>query len=77
MPQENTRTYVASFHSQNLRTWEAGSGYLWNVTNSVTGEIIAQGEAPSRENAMIDAAQAAGADWGGAKWRSPGEDNED
>jgi hypothetical protein len=77
MPQENTRTYIASFQSQNLRIWGAESGYLWKVTNSVTGEIIAQGEALSRENAMIDAAQAAGADWGSAKWRSPGEDNED
>ena len=77
MPQEKTRTYVASFQNQSLRTWEAESGYLWKVTNSVTGEIVAQGEALSRENAMIDAAQSAGADWGSARWRSLGEDNED
>jgi hypothetical protein len=77
MPQENTRTYVASFQNNNLRTWETESGYLWKVTNSVTGEIIAQGEALSQENAMIGAAQAAGADWGNARWRSLGEDNED
>ena len=77
MPEENTRTYVASFRDHNLRTWETESGYLWKVTNAVTGDIIAQGEALSWETAMIDAAQAAGADWGSARWRSPGEDNED
>jgi hypothetical protein len=74
MPQETTRTWVASFKNQNLRAWETEDGYLWNVTNSVTGETIAQGEAVSREDAMIDAAQAAGADWGSARWRSPGEE---
>ena len=74
MPQEDTRTWVASFKNQNLRAWETEDGYLWNVTNSVTGETIAQGEAVSREDAMIDAAQAAGADWGSARWRSPGEE---
>jgi hypothetical protein len=77
MPQDDTRTCVASFRNQNLRTWETNSGYPWQVTNSVTGELIAQGEAISRENAMIDAAQAAGADWGNARWRSLGEDQED
>ena len=77
MPQENTRTYVASFQNHNLRTWEAEQGYRWEVTNSVTGETIAQGESPSRENAMIEAARAAGADWGRARWRSPGEEDED
>ena len=77
MPQENTKTCVASFQNHNLLTWEAESGYLWNVTNSATGEIIAQGEGLSQEKAMIDAAQAAGADWGNARWRSLGEDNED
>ncbi len=77
MPQENTRTYIASFQNHNLRAWEAENGYLWKVTNSITGEIVAQGEAISRENAMIDAAQVAGADWGSARWRSLGEDNED
>jgi hypothetical protein len=73
--QENTRTWVASFQNRNLRTWETNSGYPWNVTNSVTGEIIAQGEALSREDALIEAAQAAGADWGSAKWRSLSQDN--
>ena len=77
MSQENTRTYVASFQNHSLRTWEAENGNLWKVTNSVTGEIVAEGEALSRENAMIDAARAAGADWGSARWRSLGEDNED
>jgi hypothetical protein len=74
---ENTRTYVASFRKHNLRTWETKSGYLWEVTNAGTGEIMARGEAQSRENAMIDAAQAAGADWGNARWRSAGEEDED
>jgi len=71
------RTYDASFQNQNLRTWETKGGYLWKVTNSLTGEIIAQGEALSQENAMIGAAQAAGADWGSARWRSLGDDSED
>jgi hypothetical protein len=77
MPEENIRTYVASFRDQNLRTWQTESGHLWEVTNSVTGEIIARGEALTRENAMIGAAEAAGADWGNARWRSPGEDDDD
>jgi hypothetical protein len=77
MPQENTRTWIASFQNRILQTWETGSGYLWKVTNSITGEIIAQGETLSRENAMIGAAEAAGADWGSARWRSLAEDNED
>jgi hypothetical protein len=77
VPQEDTRAWVASFQNHNLRTWGTKSGYLWKVTNSVTEEIIAQGEAPSREDAMIDAAQAAGADWGSARWRSLSEDSED
>jgi hypothetical protein len=77
MPQENTRTWVASFQDRSLRSWETKGGYPWKVTNSITGDIIAQGEALSRENAMIDAAQAAGADWGSARWRSLSEDNED
>jgi hypothetical protein len=77
MPQENIRTYVASFRNHDLRTWETKSGYLWEVTKADTGETVAQGEAVSRENAMIDAAQAAGADWGNARWRSPGEEDED
>jgi hypothetical protein len=77
MPHENIRTWVASFQDHNLRAWETERGYLWEVTNSVTGEVIAQGEAPSRENALIDAAQAAGADWGSARWQSPGENNAD
>jgi hypothetical protein len=75
MPQENTRTYVASFRDRNLRTWETESGYRWKVTNSDTEEIVGEGEALSMENAMIGAAQAAGADWGSARWRSPGDDN--
>ena len=69
MSQENTRTYVASFPDLNLRTWETRSRYRWKVTNSVTGEIIAQGKALSQANAMIGAAYAVGADWGGARWR--------
>jgi len=77
MPPENATTYVASFQDRNLRTWETNSAHTWEVTNSVTGEIIANGEALSREDAMVAAAQAAGADWGSARWRSPGEDNED
>jgi hypothetical protein len=77
VPQENTRTWVASFQNHSLRTWETKGVYLWKVTHSVTGDIIAQGEALSREDAMIDAAQAAGADWGSARWRSLSEDSED
>jgi hypothetical protein len=76
-PQKNAGTWVASFQDRELQTWETKSGYLWKVTNSVTSEIIAQGETLSRENAMIEAAQAAGADWGSAKWKSLSQDDED
>jgi len=71
------RAWVASFQDRSLRTWETNSGYPWKVANAVTGEIMAQGEALSRENAMIDAAQAAGADWGSARWQSLGDDSEE
>ena len=54
--------------------WETINGYLWKVTNTDTDEIISQGEALSREDAMIDAAQAAGADWGSARWSQQIED---
>jgi hypothetical protein len=74
---ENTKTYVASFQSRNLRVWETESGHLWKVTNSATGEIVAQGGALSREDAMVGAAQAAGADWGNARWRSLGDETDD
>ena len=77
MPQENTTTYVASFQDRNLRTWGTERGYRWQVTNAVTGEIVAEGEALLRENAMIGAAEAAGADWGNAKWRSTAEENDE
>jgi hypothetical protein len=77
MPQESTRTCVASFQDRDLRTWETKSCYVWKVTNSGTGEIIAEGEAASQEDAMISAAEAAGADWGNAKWRLLGEDHEE
>ena len=77
MPQEDTGTYVASFRNRSLRTWETESGYMWQVTDSDAGEIIAEGEAASREDAMITAAGAAGADWGSAKWRRPGEEDEE
>jgi hypothetical protein len=77
MQPENTNIYIASFRDRDLQTWEAEGGYLWKVTTPATGEIIAQGEALSRESAMVDAAEAAGADWGSARWRSLGEDNDD
>ncbi len=77
MPLENATTFVASFRDQNLRIWETATSHLWEVTNAVTRVLIARGEAPTREDAMVAAAQTAGADWGNAKWRSPGDDNED
>jgi hypothetical protein len=77
MKQENARTYVASFRDRNLRAWEVADGYLWEVTNSVSGEVVARGEAGSRETAMVSAAEAAGADWGSARWRSPGDEDEE
>jgi len=77
MPEAENRTYAASFQNHDLRTWETEGGYLWKVTSSITGDVIAQGEALSLENAMIGAAQAAGADWGTARWRSLGGDDED
>jgi hypothetical protein len=73
---ENARTYVASFRDRSMRVREIANGYLWEVTNAVSGEEVAHGEAVSRETAMVSAAEAAGADWGSARWRSPGDDDE-
>ena len=71
-----TATYSASFRNIRLRAWESNGRYPWTVANSETGEIIAQGEAVSRENAMVAAAQAAGSDWGTVRWRRVEEDDE-
>ena len=62
------KTWVASFQGRALRTWEEGDGYLWSVTESASGAIVAHGAVSDLEDALIAAAEAAGADWGNAKW---------
>jgi hypothetical protein len=47
------------------------------VTNSKTGEEVGHGEVAGLENAMVDAAQAAQAEWGVVKWRSDEREDED
>lgn len=69
--------HAASFRGQALRVWERGSGYCWSVGRADTGEMVAEGEARSREDAMVRAAEAAGADWGNAKWRRAEDEGEE
>jgi hypothetical protein len=75
MRKEKSATYSASFRNLELRIWESNGGYPWSVTNSTTGEVTRRGEA-ARDSAMVDAAQAAEADWGSVRWRSSKEDDE-
>jgi hypothetical protein len=76
MKHDKTQTYSASFRNQELRIWESNGCWPWSVTNSDTGEVIAQGEAVDRASAMVSAAQAAQADWGSVRWRRFEEDDE-
>jgi hypothetical protein len=76
MKQEKTATYSASFRNHELSIWESNGCCPWSVTNSETGEVIAQDEAVDRETAMVGAAQAAQADWGSVRWRRFEEDDE-
>ena len=69
------KTYTATLGDLELRTWESDGRYPWSVSDSKTGNEIAQAEAADLVNAMIDAAQAAGAEWGAIKWRSSEEDS--
>lgn len=72
-----TATYSASFRNKALAIRESGEHWLWSVTNSETGEEVAEGEAIDRATAMVQAAEAAEADWGSAKWRRDGEGEEE
>lgn len=69
--------WSASFRNLELAVRQSGAGYSWGVTDVTTRAVIAQGEAVDLEGAMVDAAQAAQADWGTVKWRGPEEDEED
>ncbi len=75
--QENRATFLASFRELALGIWESDGGYGWSVTNVATGEVTRRGEAADRESAMVDAAQAAGADWGSVRWRGSEEEEEE
>ena len=66
-------TYVASFRDRHLQIVEIDGSSYWEVTNPDSKEPIARGGPSTLESAMIDAAQAAGADWGNAVWRRPGQ----
>ena len=77
MEPDKTTAYSANFRDLELRTWESNGRYPWTVTNSTTGEKIAQGEAVDRETAMVGAAQHAGADWGTVRWRGLEEEEDD
>ena len=62
---------------QELRIWDSCGSFTWSMTNSETGQVMAKGEAADKTSAMIDAAQAAQADWGSVRWRRFDEENED
>ena len=68
-------TYFASFRTLELMIWESQGRHSWRVTHP-NKALIAQGDAPDLESAMVAAAQAAQADWGSVKWRAPDEDEE-
>lgn len=76
MNPETGATYSATFRDLELRIWESDGGYPWSVTNSSTGVVTRRGEAADLESAMVDAAQAAEADWGSVRWLGLEEDDE-
>jgi len=70
MEDQGPRTYIATFRDLELRVRESNGRYIWTVTDSKTGRQTAQAEVAGLENAMVAAAQEAGADWGSIRWRS-------
>jgi len=62
--------YFATLGDLELTVQESNDHYSWGVKNSKTGEEIAHGEAVHLEDAMVAAAQAAGAEWGAIRWSS-------
>jgi hypothetical protein len=64
-------TYAASFRNLDLAIQVSDNRWLWTVTNRDIAETVAHGERPDRESAMVEAAEAAQADWGSVKWRRP------
>jgi len=75
MEDQEPRTYFATFGNVELQICESNGRYRWTVTNSKTGSQTTQEEVAGLENAMVDAAQAAGADWGSIRWhRNTSED---
>ena len=68
--------YTASFRNLELKTWDSDGRYPWTVTDSDSGAQVAAGESTDLMSAMVAAAQAAGSDWGTAKWRDPDEADE-
>jgi hypothetical protein len=77
MTPQSSATYSATFKDRALQIRASGSGYSWSVTNSTTGEKVAQGEASDRESAMVAAAEAAQADWGAIRWRGARDEDQD
>jgi hypothetical protein len=70
MEDREPRTYFATFRDLELQIRESNGRYIWTVTDSKTGSQTAQAEVAGLENAMVAAAQKAGADWGSIRWRS-------
>ena len=70
MEDQEPRTYFARFRDVELRIRASNGLYIWTVTDSKTGSQTAQAEVAGLENAMVGAAQEAGADWGSIRWRS-------
>ncbi len=64
--------YVASLGDLRLEIHESNGRYHWSIQNVKTGEEIGRDEAAYLEEAMVGAAQAAGAEWGALKWRNAG-----
>jgi len=69
MEGQEWRIYLATFRNLELGIRESNGLYLWTVTDSNTGSLIAQAQVAGLENAMVGAAEAARADWGSIRWR--------
>ena len=69
MEDQEPPIYFATFRNLELCIRESNGRYLWTITDSNTGTQTAQAEVAGLENAMVGAAQAAGADWGSIRWR--------
>ena len=70
MTDQQPPIYFATFRDLELRICESNGLYTWTVTDSNNGAQTGQAEVAGLENAMVAAAEVAGADWGSIRWRS-------